>query len=395
MAAREIKKNIIWVGALDWDRRLFDELIPLPDGTSYNSYIVRGAGKTALIDAVDPSKTGELLENLQEAGVTRIDYIVSQHAEQDHSGAIPDILEIFPEAMVVTNAKCKAMLMDLLLLPEGKFMTVADGQTLDLGGKTLEFILAPWVHWPETMLTYLREDKILFSCDFLGAHLAQSHPILSDEARTLNAAKRYFAEIMMPFRVQIRKHLEKLQEMAIDMIAPSHGVVYPRPAFILDAYREWVSDDTKNLVLIPFVSMHGSTREMVEYLAGALIRQGVEVVPCNLVHTDTGELAKELVDASTVVLATPTVLGAAHPAVAHAAFLVNALRPKLKFASIIGSYGWGGRTVENLLAGLGNIKVELLEPVLVKGFPKETDYQALDKLAAAIAQTHRGIGILP
>jgi flavorubredoxin len=395
MAAREIKKDVTWVGSLDWDRRLFDELIPLPDGTSYNAYVVRGGEKTALIDTVDPTKTGELLENLQEAGVTRIDYIVCQHAEQDHSGSIPEILEIFPEARVVTNEKCRAMLMDLLLIPQDKFKTVVDGEKLELGGKTLEFIFAPWVHWPETMLTYLQEDKILFSCDFLGAHLAQSRPLLSDENRTLQAAKRYFAEIMMPFRLQIRKHLERLQGLALDMIAPSHGVVYPHPDFILSAYREWVSEQTRNLVLIPFVSMHGSTREMVEHLTGALIRQGVEVIPYNLIRTDIGELAKELVDASTVVLATPTVLGGAHPAVAYAAYLVNALRPKLKFASIIGSFGWGGRTVENLLASLGNIKVGLLDPVLAKGFPLEKDYQALDKLAAAIAAKHRDIGVLP
>jgi flavorubredoxin len=395
MATAEIRKDIVWVGALDWDRRLFDELIPLPEGTSYNSYLVRGGEKTALIDTVDPSKTGELLENLQEAGVTRIDYVVSQHAEQDHSGSIPEVLEIYPQAVVVTNEKCKAMLMDLLLIPESKFKTVADGETLDLGGKTLEFIFAPWVHWPETMLTYLRQDKVLFSCDFLGAHLAQSRPLLSDENRSLLAAKRYFAEIMMPFRIPIRKHLEKLRGLEIDMIAPSHGVVYPRPAFILDAYAEWVSDATRNLALIPFVSMHGSTREMVEHLTGALVRQGVEVMPFNLVHTDVGELAKELVDASTVVLASPTVLAGVHPVVAHAAFLANALRAKLKFASIIGSYGWGGKMVENLLASLGNLKVELLESVLAKGCPKEKDFQALDRLAAAIAEKHRGIGVLP
>ena len=394
MAAIEIKKDVIWVGALDWDRRLFDELIPLPDGTSYNAYIVRGNSATALIDAVDPAKAGDLLANLQQAGVKRIDYLVSQHAEQDHSGTIGDVLELFPEARVVTNEKCKAMLQDLLQLPEDRFQVVADGGTLDLGGRTLEFILAPWVHWPETMLTYLREDKLLFSGDFLGAHLAQSHPMLTDESRTLSAAKRYFAEIMMPFRGPIRKHLEKLQGMAIDMIAPSHGVVYPRPALILDAYREWVSDATRNLVLIPFVSMHGSTREMVEYLVDALVRQGVEVVPCNLITADVGELAKELIDASTLVLATPTVLGGAHPAAATAAFLVNALRPKTKFASIIGSYGWGGRTEESLVASLGNIKAEFLPTVLAKGYPLEKDYRALDGLAGAIADRHRGIGVL-
>jgi flavorubredoxin len=395
MAITEIKKDILSLGALDWDRRLFDELIPLPDGTSYNSYLVRGGDKIALIDTVDPGKTGELLENLQEAGVAHIDYVVSQHAEQDHSGSIPEILEIFPQAVVVTNEKCKGMLMDLLHIPESKFQTVVDGEKLELGGKSLEFIFAPWVHWPETMLTYLREDKILFSCDFLGAHLVQSRPVLSDAERTLQAAKRYFAEIMMPFRLPIRKHLEKLKDLEIDMIAPSHGVVYPQPPFILDAYAEWVSDSTRNLALIPFVSMHGSTREMVEHLTGALIRRGIEVIPFNLIHTDIGELAKELVDASTVVLGTPTVLGGAHPAVAHAAFLVNALRPKLKFASIIGSFGWGGRAVESLTASLGNLKVELLDPVLAKGCPTEKDFQTLDKLAEDIAGKHQEIGVLP
>ena len=395
MAAIEIGKDIVWVGALDWDRRLFDELIPLPDGTTYNAYIVRGRDKTALIDAVDPSKSGELLANLQEAGVRRIDYLVSQHAEQDHSGAIGDILDLYPEAKVVTNEKCKAMLIDLLRLPEERFQVVADGGTLDLGGRTLEFLLMPWVHWPETMVTWLREERVLFSCDFLGAHLAQCRPLLCDEHRTLEAAKRYFAEIMLPFRLQIRKHLERLAKMDIAMIAPSHGVVYPQPALILDAYRDWAGEATKNTALIPFVSMHGSTREMVEHLSGALIRQGVCVVPCNLVQTDVGELAKELVDASTVILATPTVLGGPHPAVAYAAFLANALRPKTKFATVIGSYGWGGRVVESLTASLGNLKVELLEPVLAKGLPLEKDFQALDRLAAVVADKHRALGVLP
>ena len=147
-------------------------------------------------------------------------------------------------------------------------------------------------------------------------------------------------------------------------------------------------------MVIPFVSMHGSTGEMVEHLTGALIRHGLTVIPCNMIHTDIGELAKELVDASTVVLASPTVLGGVHPVIANAAFLANALRPKLKFASIIGSYGWGGRMVENLLASLGNLKVGLIDPVLAKGAPGEKDFQALDDLAEAIAAKHREIGVL-
>jgi flavorubredoxin len=394
MAVKKIKNGIHWVGAIDWDRRLFDELIPLPDGTSYNAYLVEGSEKTALIDTVDPGKTGELLDHLQELGVRRIDYIVANHAEQDHSGSIPEMLAIYPEARVVTNEKCRAMLIDLLAIPEDRFQTVGDGERLSLGDRTLEFIFAPWVHWPETMLTYLREEKVLFSCDFLGSHLAHSEPLLWDESHTYQSAKRYFAEIMMPFRSNIRKHLQRLRTLELEIIAPSHGVVYPRPEFILAAYEEWVSDDVRNRVLIPFVSMHGSTREMVEYLTAALMRKSIPVFPCNVIRADIGDLAKELVDAATVVLASPTVLSGPHPAMMHVAYLVNALRPKVKFASIIGSFGWGGRMLEILQSQLGNIKADILEPVIIKGYPRPADYQALDRLAEAIAEKHRGIGIL-
>ena len=161
MAVREIKKDVYYVGAIDWDRGLFDELISLPDGTSYNAYLIKGSEKIALIDTVDPSKKHELIENLQKLEVEKIDYIIANHAEQDHSGTIPEILELYPEAKVVTNPRCKDFLKDLLLISEDRFVVVNDHETLSIGDKTLEFILAPWVHWPETMFTYLREDKIL------------------------------------------------------------------------------------------------------------------------------------------------------------------------------------------------------------------------------------------
>ena len=394
MPAREIKKNVFAVGAIDWDRRLFDELIPLPDGTSYNAYLIRGKEKTALIDTVDPSKTAELIRHLQNLKETSIDYIISHHAEQDHSGSIPDILEMYPEARVVTNEKCKSLLIDLLPIAENRFLTVGEGSVLSLGGKTLEFIMAPWVHWPETMFTYLAEDRILFSCDFLGAHLAQSDPILLDEPRGQTAAKRYYAEIMMPFRAQIRKHLDRLQGMAIDMIAPSHGAVYPRPEFILQAYRDWVSDRVANKALIPFVSMHGSTRRMVEHLCEGLTARGVEAIPFNMIRTDIGEFALEMVDAATLVIGSSMVLAGPHPAMVLAAYLANALRPKTKFAAIIGSYGWGGRMMESLQGMLTNFKAEMLDPVFIKGHPREADFQALDRLADAISGRHRDIGIL-
>lgn len=387
--AREIKSGIYWVGAVDWDRRLFDELIPTPQGTSYNAYVIKDE-KTALIDTVDPSKEGELLKNLEALKVS-VDYVVSNHAEQDHSGSIPGVLKHYPDAKVVTNPKCKLMLEDLLHIPEEKFITINNGETLALGSKTLEFITAPWVHWPETMFTYLREDEILFTCDFLGSHLATSDLFVTDEREVYEAAKRYYAEIMMPFKTSVQNYVKKVEGMRVDVIAPSHGPLYDDPSFILDAYREWASDTVKNEVVIPYVSMHNSTRTMVDYFVTALIERGITVKPFNLTKTDTGELAKALVDAATIVIACPTVLVGPHPAALYAAYLTNALRPKLKFASIINSYGWGSKTVEMLTQTLTNLKVELLEPVVVKGYPKKEDFKLLDKLADIISEKHKGL----
>lgn len=391
MTAKEIKKDIYWVGAIDWDRRLFDELIPLPDGTSYNAYLIKGQEKTALIDTVDPTKEDVLLDNLDDLGIEQLDYLVVNHAEQDHSGAIPIILGEYPEAKVVTNEKCKKILIEHLLVKEDRFITIKDNDTLSLGGKTLQFIFAPWVHWPETMLTYLTEDKILFSCDLFGAHFADSNLWVNNESKVYFAAKRYYAEIMMPFRNNIKKYLEKLTELEIKIIAPSHGQVYPHSEFILSAYKEWTSDKVKNEVIIPYISMHGSVEEMVHILTEDLIKNGITVKPFNLTKTDIGELAVALVDAATIVVASPTVLTGAHPQVVLAVYLANALRPKLRYASVIGSYGWGGKMLEDISAMIGNLKVEILSPVIIKGYPKEEDYDSLERLASEIVEKHKSL----
>lgn len=391
MTVKKMKKDIYWVGAIDWDRRLFDELIPLPEGTSYNAYLIKGQKKTALIDTVDPTKEDDLLDNLDDLEIEHLDYIVVNHAEQDHSGAIPLMLELYSEAKIVTNEKCKKMLMEHLLIKEDRIITVNDNDTLSLGGKTLKFIFAPWVHWPETMLTYLEEDKILFSCDLFGAHFAESNLWVDDEAKVYFAAKRYYAEIMMPFRSNIKRHLEKLKDLEIKIIAPSHGQVYSHPEFILSAYREWISDEVENEVIIPYISMHGSVEEMVYILTEELTRKGITVKPFNLSRTDIGALAIALVDAATIVIASPTVLTGAHPKVVSAVYLANALRPKLRYASVIGSYGWGGKMLENISAMIGNLKVEILSPVIVKGYPKEEDYNSLIRLAGEIAEKHKNL----
>jgi flavorubredoxin len=389
MNMRKIRENVFQLGAVDWDRRLFDCLIPLPDGTSYNSYLVRGSEATALLDTVDPAKSGILMEQLSD--IDTIDFVVAHHAEQDHSGSIPLVLAKYPKAKLVVSPKCRPLIIDHLRVAEDRIITVADGETLSLGSFTLEFVHTPWVHWPETMCAFLREERIIFTCDFFGSHLATTDLYAHDEDRVYEAAKRYYAEIMMPFRAIIRKNLDTLQKYPIDIICPSHGPAYDRPSFIVDAYNDWVSETPKNEVVVAYISMHGSTRIMVEHLVAALVRRNIRVRQFDLSVTDIGKLAISLVDAATLIVGTPTVHVGPHPLVAYAAHLANALRPKLKYVSIIGSYGWATKAVEHLAAAIPNLKIEVLEPVLCKGLPGQKDLDAVERLSAEIAKRHAGL----
>lgn len=394
MKPRELKKRIYCVGAIDWDRRLFDSLIPLPDGTSYNSYLIMGSQKTALIDTVDPTMKDVLLDNLNQLNIQHLDYVIFNHAEPDHSGSIREVLDKYPEAKAVCTPKCQGILIDRFMVDEGRFKTVEDKETILLGDRTLEFIHAPWVHWPETMLTYLQEDRILFPCDFFGSHLASTDIYVRDSSQEYEAAKRYWAEIMMPFRLQIQKNLEKLKDYQIEIIAPSHGPVHDIPKFIIEAYHSWAYDEPDNIVVLPYISMHGSTRKMVNYLVSALALKGVTVKQFDLAVSDIGKLAMAMVDAATIVIGTPTVLTGPHPNIAYATVLANALKPKVKFASIIGSFGWGTKAVEQIAAMIPNLKVEIIPPVICKGFPKEADFKALDDLAETIARRHKEAGLV-
>ncbi len=384
---RKFKENLYAINAVDWNRRLFDSLIPLPDGTSYNAYLIKASEKTVLIDTVEPEMSHILLDAIKD--VDKIDFVVSLHSEQDHSGSIPLILEKFPDAKLITSPKAKDILIQHLPIAEEKFITVEDGEEISLGNKSLKFIHFPWVHWPETMLAYLKEDKVLFTCDFLGSHLATTDLFVSDECLVYEAAKRYFAEIMLPFKNIINKNFPKLEAYDIEIVAPSHGPMYNKPEFIINAYKDWLSDTPKNLAIIPYISMHGSTEKMVNHLISALEVRGVKAHKFDLSVTDIGKLAITLVDAATIVIGTPTVLGEAHPVVSYATLLANALKPKAKYVSVIASYAWGGKAIEKIAGMIPNIKAEIIEPVYVKGYPKDSDLMAIEKLAEEISIRHK------
>ncbi len=383
---RKISNDVYWMGAVDWNRRLFDSLIPLPDGTSYNAYLVQGTEKTVLIDSVDPEMTDVLERQLDE--VENIDFVVAQHAEQDHSGAISFVLEKYENAIVLCSLKAKDLLMTHLDVPANRIRTVEDGETLQLGEKQLQFIYTPWVHWPDTMVTYLPQERILFTCDFFGSHFATSDLYAGNNPAVIQAAKRYYAEIMMPFRSIVKKNIDKIRGFDIAFIAPSHGPIFDHPEQIVSAYESWVSEHVSNVVVLPYISMHGSTAIMVNHLMNALIEKGVTVKKFELSSADIGKLAMALVDAATIVIGTPTVLTGPHPAVFSATHLANALRPKLKYAAVIGSYGWATKAIEQVSALIPNINVEVLATVMCKGLPQKDTFTELDALAEEISKKH-------
>lgn len=394
MKFQEIKNNIFYCGLNDCDRRIFDELIPLEHGTSYNSYLVKGIEKTAIIDTMYPPKTGEYLKRLAENQIGKVDYIIANHGEQDHSGSIPALLEKYPNAIVLTNSKCAENIKNMLHVPAEKIREVADGEEVSLGDKTLKFIFAPGVHWPDTMFTYIKEDNVICTCDFLGAHYTFSDVFAVESKELEKSAKRYYAEIMMPFRMMCKRYTQMIKDMNVDMILPSHGPVYKNPSFILDLYADWTSDTPKNLVVLPYVSMYNSTMEMIDRLAEKLNAEGIETFKFDIVDDDLGDLAMALVDAATIVMGTSMVLAGPHPMAVNVAYLASVLRPKAKFASLIGSYGWGGKLFDIIVNLLAPLKLDLIEPIQIKGKPTEEDFKKVDEMAKTIFEKHKSIGLV-
>jgi flavorubredoxin len=392
MSRIAIKEDIFWVGAKDPDRKVFDGLMPLSQGTTYNAYLVQGSEKTALIDTVEPEFLDVLLANLK--GVKKIDYIVSHHAEQDHSGSIPVLLEKFPEAKLLCLQKNKEMLQDLMTIPDDRIQVVADGGEVSLGNKTIRFMFCPWVHWPETAITYIPEDKVLFPCDFLGSHHSFTHIFAGDNPAVYKGAKEYYVQIMMLYSKMTAKHLDRITALDIEYICPSHGSVYDKPQIILDLYEKWMRGEPDNLALIAYVSTHGSTKLMAEHLQAALEKRGVKVALKDLVTVPLNELAGFLTDAATIVLGSSVIMAALHPVAVSTAFLLDRLKPKAKFAAVIGSYGWSPNPLKNAAELLPSWKVEVVGAVIAKGHPKAEAMKELDALADTIAAKHHAAGLL-
>jgi len=291
------------------------------------------------------------------------------------------------DAKLVTTKKGVEMAEAFHGVPPEMAIAVKDGDTLNLGGKTLRFIDAPWLHWPETMFTFCQEDGVLFPCDFFGSHMA-SDRLFDDEVGDilLPEAKRYYAEIMMPFPQFVVKALDKVKGMDIRMIAPSHGPIYRNPKKIIQAYERWARGPLEPKALVIYVSMWGNTEMLAKTIVDAISAEGVEAVPYNMLAADISHIARDLVDASAVVVGSPTLLGGVHPLVGTVVGLIRGLRPRVKLAAIFGSYGWVGGATDQIRNILHPAGFEIIDILKVNGRPKKEDLDKAENLGKLVAQ---------
>lgn len=396
---QKISDRVFQVGAPDPRLPYFDALMPTPYGTTYNSYLVQGDEKTALIDPVQGDKADQLLQNLKELHVDKLDYIICLHTEQDHAGAIHVLRDVFPDAQLVGTARVAELMEFHLHIPRETFLVVAEGDSIDLGGATLICMPIPFAHWPDNTMFWMPEERILFSSDLFGSHYAPAVPNCPDEAIWLLETRAYFSEIMMPTRNHVCRYVTKVRALDPKRICASHGPTWEDPAIVLNEYELMVSDKVRRDVVIAYVSMHGSTARMVDVVADELCAAGIRVALYDLgdpnrdLRTLVGSVVAETVNAGALLLASPTVLGGPHPAVAAMALMVNAFNPAIRYMGIIGSYGWGTQ-IEKQVNGLtARVKAERLESVLVRGLPTEEDVDSLRQYARNLADLLKAIPV--
>ena len=343
-----LRENIDWVGYVDWNVRDFHGY-STDRGATYNAYLIRDQ-KTALIDTVKAPFAERLLANIAAlADLSRVDYVVCNHAEPDHAGALPRVMAALPNATLVCDARCQKALSEHFDVSGWKFQIVADGETLSLGQRTLQFVETPMLHWPESMFTYVPEEKLLFSMDAFGQHYASSQRF-DDEtplATVMDEAKTYYANIVMPFGKQVGQTLQRAATLPIGMIAPSHGVIWRShiPA-ILKAYAEWAVCRPAAKIVVVYDSMWDSTGEMAEAIYEGASQPGVEAVLLHIRRTSLTRIATEMLDTACVAFGSSTLNRGMMPMAAAVLTYLKGLRPVGKVGFAFGSYGWGSGGAE-------------------------------------------------
>jgi flavorubredoxin len=386
----ELARGVYWVGAIDWNGRDFHGFTT-PGGTTYNSYLVIGE-KTALIDTVKAPFAEEMLKRItQIIDPSKLDYIIVNHMELDHAGSLAELKKRTGAKIYITKRG-----VDIL---NGYFRdsgsetwdleVVQTGDQLDLGGKTLMFLEATMLHWPDSMETFLKEDRILFSNDGFGQHIATSKRYDFEVEDAIPEAAEYYANILLPFHMPLLRYLGVLEKLGIEplQIAPSHGIIWKRDlSKILEAYRTWANGEVKEKVLVIYDTMWNSTEIMANEIVEAVRAEGVEVKLLNLRKNTRSHIMKEMLDAAVFAVGSPTLNNGLFPTVGDFLVYLKGLRPQKKKAVAFGSYGWGGGAVKAIEQELKNAGMEVLEPGLqVKFRPYEKELERCRKLGEQLA----------
>lgn len=372
MKAVKIKENIHWVGVYDPDLTVFDIVIPTKHGTTYNSYLIEGTKAKALVEANKHIFTDDYLETIREiTPIEEIDYIILNHNEPDHSGALPELLKIKPDMQVIYSKTAK-IFVENIVNTEFNGRSVSDGDSIDLGGKTLKFFHTPFLHWPDTMFTYLEEDNILFPCDFLGAHYCPDN-IFNDELSNKEEAKGafefYYNAIMRPYKEHILRALDKIKDLKIEMVCPSHGpVLRENLDYYLNFYKEkagryYRNNPVKQITMV-YASAYGNTKMMADKIKAGIEESGVKVKLFDAAGDNINEIIDEIEISYGLLVGTATINAKAPKPIFNLFAQLVALNVSGRNAGAFGSFGWSGEGVKMSEDILKTMRMKLPQPPL-------------------------------
>jgi len=395
----EIKPDIYWIGVNDRTTDLFEGLWPIEqEGVSYNAYLINDE-KKAIVDLAKAFKTDEFFDHIAEiVDLSEIDYVVINHMEPDHTGVLRTLRRIAPGAIILGSPKTKAMLESFYGVTEN-VRVVEDGETLSLGRRTLQFFSTPFVHWPETMMTYETTHRILFSCDAFGGYGALSGTIFDDECTNLDfyqkESLRYYVNIVAKFSKPVLKAIEKLADVPVEIIAPSHGLIWrEQPQLIVDLYQKWAeyaTGQTEAGITLIYGSMYGNTEAMMNAVAQGISRVGVPVEIFDAARTDVSYILPSLWTKAGVMVGAPTYEGTLFPPVAQLLEMAVLKRVLNKKVAMFGSYGWSGGALRHLKKIIEPVKWELVDSFEFVGKPTEEDLKKGEEFGARFAEVIKNI----
>ncbi len=401
MAAVKLLKDLYSVGILNPGLRVFDIVMTTEYGTSYNSYLVRGGEKTALVECSHLDYFEQYLANIREVcEPSVIDCLVLNHTEPDHAGAVARLLEQNPEMEIYCSQAASIYIRNIANRTDLKLHVVKDGETLDLGGKTLEFRIAPFLHWPDSMFTWLREDRVLFPCDFLGSHYCEPYTwdynVTRPEAYE-TAFRGYYDAIFGPFPAYVRKGLDKIADLDPAMVCTSHGPVLTkgcRLEYAKEKYAEWSAPRKNEVLTVPvfYCSAYGNTAQLAEKICAGIKKAvpGASTETFDIIKHPMAELAARLNSCDGFAIGSPTINRDAVPPVWVLLSHVDAINSGKRPALVFGSYGWSGEAAGNIKARLEGLKMSVFEePFRVTFVPSEEDLQKAEELGERFAASIR------